>query len=122
MYVYVAIALLIAALSGAGAWRINEWRHASNEKERIELEAEKRKLTLRAIDKAAEGHESDKVEIRTKYITVTKEVDRIVKEPFYVDGGMCLDADGLRVIAQAIGPATAASIPASAVRPTDKPR
>jgi len=122
MYVYLAIAILTAALSGIGVWRINEWRHASNESERKEQEAENRKLMLRGIDKAAEGHEGDKAAIRTKYVTVTKEVDRVVTQKFYVDGGMCFDPDGLRVIEAALKPAAAASVPAPAMPATDKPR
>ncbi len=116
---FLAIALLAASLSGFGIWKVQGWRHDSQEKERVEAAIEKAKFDRRTVDNAAASHEADKGAIQTKYVTVTKEVERVVKEPFYV-AGQCLDADGLRVLSEAIGPAAAASQPASAVRP-DKP-
>jgi hypothetical protein len=117
MYVYLAIAILSAALSGAGVWKVQNWRYAAMEKDRIEAAAEKAKFDRRAVDVAAVGHEADKQRIRTVTRTVTKEVERIVREPFYVDRA-CLNDDGLRQLSAAIGAADPAS---SASRPVPRP-
>lgn len=122
MYIYIAIALLSAALSGIGAWRVQDWRYGAKEAQRLEQAREDRARRERGIDVAAVGHERDKERIRTVTKTVLQEVDRVVKETFYVavpgPAGpvpACLDDAGLRLIADAIGPARAASQPARAV-------
>jgi hypothetical protein len=122
MYVYLAVAMLSAALSGVGAWKVQNWRYAAIEKDRIEAAAEKAKFDRRAVDVAAAGHEKDKAAIRTVTKTVTREVERIVREPFYVDAPACLDADGLRQLQAALGAAHPASQPAPAVPESDGPR
>jgi hypothetical protein len=114
MYVYVAVALLSAFLAGAGTWQVQDWRYASKEADRLEQVREDRMRSEKNIDTAAVGHEKDKVQIRTVTKTVTKEVERIVREPFYVatDAPACFDADGLRQLQAAIAPAQPASEPA----------
>lgn len=49
---------------------------------------------------AAAAHESDKVEIRTEFVPIREEVERVVEKTVYRD--MCFDDDGLRVIQSAI--------------------
>lgn len=117
MYVYVAIALLSAFLAGAGAWRVQDWRYAAKEADRLELVREDRMRSEKNIDTAAVGHEQDKARIRTVTKVVTKEVERIVREPFYVaaDAPACFDADGLRQLQAALAPAKPASEPQRAV-------
>lgn len=80
----------------------------------------------KVIDSAATGHETDKEEIRVVYRTVTKEVQRVSKTPFYAADQLCLDDAGLRALASAPSPARAsASQPAPAVpagaRPGKRP-
>jgi hypothetical protein len=115
MYVYLAVLLAGLFAGGIGTWRVEEWRHDALAKAQMEAVAEKAKFDRRSVDTAAEGHEKDKAQIRTEFKTITQEVERIVHEPFYVDGGMCLDADGLRQLAAATGSAAAASQPARAL-------
>lgn len=113
MYVYLAIALLSAALSGAGVWEVQNWRYASIEKDRIEQAAKEAARKLDKIDTAAVGHEKDKTRIRTVFRTITKEVAHVVEKPVYRN--VCLDADGLRVLSTAINGATTASVTPGAV-------
>jgi len=115
MYLYVAIALLSAALSGWGAWTVQDWRHDSQKLARTEAEIEKAKFDRRASDLAAVGYEKDRGQIRTEFITITERIEHVVKEPFYAGGELCLDADGLRELALATGAAPAASGASGAV-------
>lgn len=114
---FIYVALLAAILSGFGTWKVSEWRHDSAEKARIEMEAKERVRKADKIDVASVGHEKDKVEIRTVTKVVTKEIERIVREPFYVavDAPACFDDAGLHQLAAALGSAPAASEPARAV-------
>ena len=65
------------------------------------------------IDVAAVGFEKDKARIRTEFLPITQEVERVVQKTVY--SNVCFDDDGLRVINAAIHPAAAASQPAPAV-------
>ena len=64
-------------------------------------------------DKAAVGHEADKSQIRTEFVTITQEVERVVEKPVYRN--MCFDDDGLRLLGNAIAGRPAASQPAPAL-------
>jgi hypothetical protein len=108
----LVIALAIGAAAG---WSVNGWRHAALENERIAAAAEKRRMDAKVIDRAAEGHEQDKVRIQTEFVTITQEVERVIEKPFYVASEQCLDDDGLRELNAARRPAAAASQPAPAV-------
>lgn len=108
---------LVAAMSFAGAWRIQDWRHDSDSLKQVVKAEAKKEERAATVDTAATSHEKDKVQIRTVTRTITKEVERVVKEPFYVTGDACFDDAGLRLIQQAAaGSAPVASQPASAVR------
>lgn len=52
-----AAALVAAAASAAGAWRVQEWRHASINAEAIEAAAEVSRLRQQAATKAAERND-----------------------------------------------------------------
>jgi hypothetical protein len=75
--------------------------------------------TLRRVDKidsAAVRHEQVKEVIRTKFVPIQTEVERVVTKIEYRDT-MCFTDDGMRVLASAIAAsASAPSKPASAVR------
>ena len=52
-----AAALVAAAVSAAGTWRVQEWRHASINAEAIEAAAEASRLRQMAATKAAERND-----------------------------------------------------------------
>lgn len=52
------------------------------------------------INKAAEKHEIFKTVTETRWLEVQKEVDRVVEKPVY--SNVCLDDDGLRILADGI--------------------
>lgn len=113
MYVYVAVALLAAFLSGAGTWKVQDWRYAAKDKERMEAAQEARRMAEKQGDGAAVGHEGDKVKIRKVFQVVNQEVERVVEKPVYRD--ICFDDDGLRLVTSTILATPTTSQPAGAV-------
>lgn len=115
IYAFAATAIAAALVAGAGTWRVQSWRYASMEKERIEAQAEKERNDRKVIDVAATGHEKDRAAIRTEFVTRTNTVEKIVREPFYVTSELCLDPDGLRELAAAVRPQPAPGVATPAV-------
>lgn len=114
MWTYVATAIVAAVMAFSSAWKVQDWRHDAQEKQRLEAEQETQRMRARSADKASEGHEQFKETERVVYQTITETVDRIVDRPVYRN--VCLDADGLRQLNAAIaGRQPAASEPAPAV-------
>lgn len=117
LWTHLAAAAVAGAMAFAGAWRVQDWRYGDKERERLELAAEKRRMDAKQVDGAAVGHEQFKERERVVYQTITETVDRIVERPVYRN--VCLDADGLRALNDAIrgGPAdtgvAAPAVPAS---------
>ena len=115
LYLIVGIALVSALLSGAGIWRVQNWRHDSQDKERMEAQAETEKLRRLSVDKSAVKYEGDKEKVRTVFQKVEVEVEKIVKEPFYVGSDLCFDDSGLQQLRAAARAAEPSSVPASTV-------
>jgi len=103
VYVYVAIALAAAIASGTAVWNVQNWRFDSQRLAAAEQVREVEKFRRQAANKGATAHEADKVRIRTEFVPITKEVEKIVERPVYKN--ICLDADGLAVLQQAISSA-----------------
>jgi len=115
MYLYLAAAVAIAVASAFGTWQVQEWRYGAKEADRLEAVKRDRMIAEKKIDGAAVGFEKDKGAERTKFITITQEVERVIEKPFYVASELCLDDDGLQQLNAARAPAAAASEPARAV-------
>jgi hypothetical protein len=110
--------LLITGIGGAIAgalcgWQVHSWKADAEKLDALVAADMQRRVIVMTIDKAAEGFERDRVEIRTKFVTITQEVERVVEKPFYRDA--CFDDDGLRQLSAAIGATPAASQPAGTV-------
>lgn len=119
MYLYAAI-LIAGLLSGfAGAWKVQDWRHDAAELERVQLESSDRLKKIERGDEAAQAHEATKAKEEIRYVYRTKIVDRIVERPGYA--AQCWDADGLRVLNDAIAGREPAGEPAPAVRRPPEP-
>jgi hypothetical protein len=100
-YVIVG-AVLAAGIGGAvGAWKAQDWRYGALEAERMEQERETAVMRRKAANTAAKGFEQDKVRIQTEFVTIEKEVERVVNQIEYRDRG-CLTDDGLRSLQNAI--------------------
>lgn len=113
------VALLIAFTSGAAlAWKLHVGLIAERDLKANEEQQRASFLKREKQDYASVGHEKDKARIQTRYITITKEVERVVKDDFYA--GACLNDDGLRILRAAVA-GQAASEPANAVPGSAKP-
>ena len=107
---YVGAAVVAAAVGFTAGWRVQGWRRSAADAERVVAQAEAERLARVAADRAAATFEGRREAIRVEQRVITREVDRVVDRPVYRDG-VCLDADGLRLVAAAAG---AASNPAVA--------
>lgn len=107
IYTHTAVALLAAALTFAGTWKVQNWRFGAKEAARIEAEAEARRNDEKRADTASESHEKAKVKVRTEFQTIYQEVEKIVERPVYRN--VCLDEDGIRLLNQAIKGAASGS-------------
>lgn len=115
----VATLLVGVAVGGVAAWRVQTWRHDSAELARQQDRESLNKRQVRTMDSASAGYEGDRATARTKFRTITKEVDRVVEKLVYRD--MCFDADGLLLIERAIGSAPGAGEPSGSVPPSGEP-
>jgi len=113
MYVYAAI--LIAGLLGGftSAWKVQAWRHDAAEFARAQVEARDRVKKIERGDEAAAKHEGFKAKEDVRYVTITKRVDRVVKEPVYRN--ICLPPAGLQLANDAIAGRESASEPSTTV-------
>lgn len=116
---FVYVALISAILSAIGTWRVEEWRFAANEKDRIELQAKETARKADKIDVAAVGHEADKKALQKQFAPLQKEVEHVVQAPVY--SNICIDPDGLRVLSSAIHGTVTASEPSGAMPGLKRP-
>lgn len=107
MPIFPIWAYLVAALAlyGAGAvsgYKIESWRWGASETAAVEESAKefKAEATQGAVASGELAKQEEKVRVEIR--TVTKFVDRIVEKPFYRDGNLCLDDDGVRAINAAL--------------------
>lgn len=107
-----------AALFGGGFWAGDQWRAGIVAQDALEQKAANDRAAARVArqgDKAAERHEVVKEVLRTEFVPITQEIERVVTKIEYRDRA-CLDDDGLRSAQAAITAANrAAGFPAPAV-------
>lgn len=113
MYIYAAILIAGLAVGFSGAWKTQDWRYGAKEAERQRIEARDHLKKIDRGDEAAAKHEEFKAKESVRYVYRTKIVDRIVERPGYA--AQCWDADGLRVLNDAISGSQPTSEPAPAV-------
>ena len=96
LYTHLAAALIGAAVAATSAWQVQSLRFDSKEKQRLESEAEIRRMNEKRTSLAAEGLEKDKREIEIRYRTITKTVTKFIDRPIYKS--ICLDQGGINAI------------------------
>lgn len=104
---------IAAALAFGAAWQIQTWRSDAAELERVTATQEIAQETERLANRAATSFETDRTTNATRTRTITVEVEKIVDRPVYRT--VCLDADGLQLIAAAIERRDPASQPGQPV-------
>jgi hypothetical protein len=116
IYTHLAAALIAAFIAGTGAWKVQDWRYASAEKDRMEAEAKERGIQLQRVDTAAVAHQGDTERLRSEFIVITERVTDALQTPFYAAAApACLDDSGVRDVNAASGNLDAGSEPAAAM-------
>lgn len=121
LYTHAAAALIAALIAGSTAWTVRAWKadaDAANIVAGLHAAVEAQRA---GADAAAERFEAERARLAGRRQIITREVDRVVERPIYRDG-VCLDADGLRLVAAAASGALnpgelAASVPAAGAAP-----
>lgn len=99
---YVVVGAVVAAgVGGAvGAWTVQNWRYGALKAAELEQARETSKMLRQAANTASTGHEDDKVTLKTEFVTIEKEVERVVSQIEYRDRA-CLDPDGVWIVNEA---------------------
>lgn len=115
----IVIALVLLVTGFGGGVKYHAGVIAQRDLAEQQQAARERGAQIQRIDRAATSHEADKAQIRTEFLTITQEVERVVEKPIYrdrdplrPDAGLCLDDDGLRLVRAAIGSPAAPGQPA----------
>lgn len=95
----IALAVASAVAFGSG-WGVRGWRADSQRVAEIERAAKDQAIRVERVDVAAVSHEKYKAAVAVREKAVAKEVERVVQEPVYRN--VCLDDDGLRILAEDI--------------------
>jgi hypothetical protein len=103
------ISAAVAGAVGLGTgWQVQAWRHGAAEKERLEAQAEARRMDEKRASAQSSQYEGQRAKQQVQRIVIREEVERVIDRPVYLDRE-CLDPDGVRLINAASGAATAAS-------------
>lgn len=109
----IALAIAVTAFGAGVKWQIGIV--AARDLKSVQEGARTAILRADRVDVAATQHERVKEVLRTEFVPITQEVERVVTQIEYRDRA-CLDDDGLRVARAAIAAANrAAGVPAPAV-------
>jgi len=112
----LAVVLVVAGLGFGGGWLVNGWRYEAKESKRLAQAVEAANRRDKASYDASVNFEKGKEHVRTVFQKIEVEVEKIVTRTEYRD--MCLDPDGLRVLARAVAETATgqpdASVPSSA--------
>jgi len=101
MNTYIIVALVSAAAAFGTAWKVQAWRFDSAKLEAIEDSHEREKMRRQAANAGAQGHEADKTQIRTEFLTITERVQHEVEREKLVYRNVCIAPGGLQQLADA---------------------
>lgn len=98
-----AIALAAGiALGGSGAWWLRGLQAKAATVDQTRAQAQVDVRQAERTSEVVQQHAQVKTETEIRYVTVTKEIEKLVDRPVYLQ--QCLDDDGLRVLnAQILG-------------------
>lgn len=113
----IALAIFAAGAAGGIKWQIGVV--AARDLKTVQDNARALVRRVDQVDKASAGHETFRAAASAREVIVEKEVERVVEKPVYRN--MCLDDDGLRIIAADIAARTPGGQPAPAVPPAAEP-
>lgn len=111
--IQAALAAVIFAAGAAGGIKWHAGQDAIAEVKRVAAAQEITQENERLANGAATGFETDRTKNETRTRIITVEVEKIIDRPVY--RAVCLDADGLQLIAAAIQRRDPASQPGHAL-------
>jgi hypothetical protein len=101
---WMLIALIVAGIYAAGTWTGIKWESGQNaiaENARMVNQRATERLRRQNADTAATGHEADKTEIRTEFVTITERVQHEIETERVVYDRTCIAPGGLQQLADA---------------------
>lgn len=101
---WMLMALIGAGIYALGTWTGIQWESGQNaikENARMVNQRATERLRRQNADTAATGHEADKAEIRTEFITITERVQHEVEREKLVYRNVCIAPGGLQQLADA---------------------
>lgn len=114
IYTHLAVALFAASVAGGTAWNVRGWKADAAQADIVAgLHAAAAAHRTHA-DAQAQRFEVARASLARSRQVITKEVEHVVERPVYRDG-VCLDADGVRLVAAAVAGDPNTGQPAPAV-------
>jgi hypothetical protein len=101
---WMLMALIAAGIYAAGTWTGIKWESGQNaiaENARMVNQRATERLRRQNADTAATGHEADKTEILTEFITITERVEHEIEREKLVYRNVCIAPGGLQQLADA---------------------
>lgn len=95
----IAAGIFLAGVVGGMKWHAGQ--DAIQEVARQENQRAAERLRRQNADTAAIGHEVDKTEIRTQFLTITEKVEHEIQTQTVVYSGVCIAPGGLQQLADA---------------------
>lgn len=94
----IAAVVAVSLAAGAGgAWKVQAWRWAAADAERVQQQAEANRMAEKRSGAAGLAYERSRAAAAVERQIVYQEVERVVDRPVYRDRE-CLDADGVRLV------------------------
>lgn len=100
---YVGVAAVVAGF-GLG-WSVADWRADARELQRVQAAKELADEQQRMVSRASARFEAQREQRGARERVVVREVERVLEKPVYRN--VCLDDDGLRVLADDIAASNA---------------
>ncbi len=88
--------VMAAVLAASCTWKVQDFRYAAKERNRLVAEAQVIEANRVQTAAAAAGLEADKQEMEIRYETITKTVTKFIDRPVYTN--ICLDDEGIAAI------------------------
>lgn len=116
IYTHAAVGIVALAVGFGSAWQVQAWRYDSAQLEQINRAAKDTFRNVERQDTAVGDYTKDQANAKVIYQRIVVEVDKIVERPVYRQ--QCLDADGLRILSNAIDGTDAQPSPVQPVPPS----
>lgn len=94
---YLIAGVVAIALGFTTGWKVHSWKTDAAQARANAAAAQLARDMAKKVDRAAENYEAARASAAARDVVVTKEVYRVVSKPVYRN--VCLDSDGVRILA-----------------------